>query len=63
MWLAQMVRLESHSFFELLLTTDALDKETGLGYAFRQERRRGHQDNEEEEENQESQRIAQARRN
>jgi KAP-like P-loop domain-containing protein len=53
MWLAQMVRLESHSFFELLLTTDALDKETGLGYAFRQEMRRRHQDNnEEEEENQ-----------
>jgi hypothetical protein len=49
MWLAQMVRLESHSFFELLLTTDALDRETGLGYALR---RRGHQDNEEEEENQ-----------
>ena len=35
MWLAQMIRLESHSFFELLLTTDALGKETGLGYAFR----------------------------
>lgn len=52
MWLAQMLRLESHSFFELLLTTDALDKETGLGYAFRQEIRRGHQDNEEEQENQ-----------
>jgi hypothetical protein len=52
MWLAQMIRLESHSFFELLLTTDALGKETGLGYAFRQEMRRRHQDDEEDKENQ-----------
>ncbi|HEY2169797.1 MAG TPA: P-loop NTPase fold protein, partial [Candidatus Angelobacter sp.] len=51
MWLAQLIRLESHAFFERLLTTDTLDKETGLGYAFRQEMRRRKQGDEDEDEN------------
>lgn len=46
MWLAQMLRLESHPFFEYLLAPDVLEKETGLGYALARElsRRRAGKD-------------------
>lgn len=33
-WLAQLLRLESYRFIELLLRADTLDEQVGIGYAF-----------------------------
>jgi|SRR5579864_1024858 len=54
MWLAQMLRLESHAFFERLLGPNVLEEETGMGYALAKElsRRRAESDNEENDGNQ-----------
>lgn len=53
MWLAQMLRLESHAFFDALLAPSVLEKETGMGYAFSKERSRGRMGSEnEDDENQ-----------
>ena len=52
MWLAQMLRLESHAFFERLLQGDTLEEETGTTYRLtrRLSKRRG--ESKEEDENQ-----------